>query len=202
MLSIIVTVVLFACIAFLAVELSRFVCARIAPLDGAPPSSEPPVAALVVGAAFLGALLVVRGAAVPQLAMFAIVIFALVACWASDGLRGIVPDVFTLVPLAILLAFYLAQRDWLIIASVLIPFVPFAAAAIFTKGLGMGWGDAKLVALAGAALGAPLAILAMIVACLAAVAGYRIKHIKAGPIAFAPYIAAAVGAALPLGIMR
>lgn len=202
MISILVTVVSFACVGYLGVEVSRLVCARISPLEGAPPPSDPPVVALVLGAAFLGALLVVRGATLPQLAMFAIVIFALVACWASDSLRGIVPDVFTLVPLGILLLFAFLQRDWLIIASALIAFVPFAAAAVATKGRGMGWGDAKLVALAGAALGAPLAILAMIVACLAAVVGYRIKHIKAGPIAFAPYIAAAVGVALPLGVVR
>ncbi|HKU81231.1 MAG TPA: prepilin peptidase, partial [Candidatus Tumulicola sp.] len=81
-------------------------------------------------------------------------------------------------------------------------FVPFAIAAWSTKGRGMGWGDVKLVALAGAALGAPLAMLAMVAACILAVIGYRIKHLASGPIAFAPYIAVAVGVAIPLGIGR
>jgi leader peptidase (prepilin peptidase)/N-methyltransferase len=200
--SIIFSVVFFGCLGFLGVELSRIACARVTPLDGAPPLGEPPVIALVAGAAFIGALLVVRGAQPLQIGEFALVVLALVACWSSDSLRGIVPDVFTLVPLAILLLLSISRRDWLSVASAAIAFVPFAIAAFLTKGRGMGWGDAKLVALAGVALGAPLAILAMIVACIAAVAGYQIKRIKAGPIAFAPYIAAAVGVALPLSVGR
>ena len=202
MLSMLVTAVVFACVAFLAVQSSMVVCSRIAPLEGAPPASEPPVVALVLGAAFLGALFVVQHATLPELAALALVVFSLVACWASDSLRGLVPDLFTLVPLAILLVTAVAQRDWLVVISALIAFIPFGGAALFTKGKGMGWGDAKLVALAGAALGAPLAIFAMMVACIAAVVGYRVKHVKSGPIAFAPYIAAAVGAALPLGVGR
>lgn len=202
MLSILVSIVIFACIALLAVELSRFVCARQTPLEGAPPAGEPPTLALALGAAFLGAAVVTRGAAPLQIALFAIVVFALVACWASDSLRGIVPDAFTLIPLAVLLAVAIVQRNWLVPASAAVLFVPFAVAAMSTQGRGMGWGDVKLVTLAGAALGAPLAMLAMIVACLAAVVGYRLKRIKAGPIAFAPYIAAAVGAAIPLGVVR
>lgn len=202
MVSIVVSIVLFACIALLAVELSRLLCARVTPLDGAPPLGEPPTLALALGAAFLGAAVVARGAAPLQIGMFAVVVFALVACWSSDSLRGIVPDAFTLIPLAVLLAVAIAQRNWLVPISAAALFVPFAIAAMTTHGRGMGWGDVKLVTLAGAALGAPLAMLAMIVACLAAVVGYRVKRMKSGPIAFAPYIAAAVGAAIPLGVVH
>lgn len=202
MFGIIISIVLFACVALLAVELSKFVCARVTPLEGAPPASEPPTILLTLGAAFLGALLVTRGASPIQLVIFGVVVFALVACWASDSLKGILPDVFTLIPLAIVLIAGAIERNWLVLVSALVMFVPFAVAALSTKGRGMGWGDVKLVTLAGAALGAPLAMVAMIVACLAAVVGYRVKHIKSGPIAFAPYIAIAVGAAIPLGVWQ
>jgi prepilin signal peptidase PulO-like enzyme (type II secretory pathway) len=200
--SIILTVVFFACAAYLGVELSRAVCANITPLDGAPPLGQPPVVVLVAAGALLGALLVTVGAQPMQLGAFAIVVLALAACWSSDSLCGIVPDVFTLVPLGALLVLALTRGNWLTVVSSAIAFAPFALAAWTTHGRGMGWGDAKLVALAGAALGAPLAIFAMIVACVAAVVGYKIKGIKAGPIAFAPYIAAVVGAALPLAVGR
>jgi prepilin signal peptidase PulO-like enzyme (type II secretory pathway) len=64
----------------------------------------------------------------------------------------------------------------------------------------MGWGDAKLVALTGAALGAPLGAVALAVACVVAVVVHRFAGARQAPIAFAPYIAALTGAALPLGL--
>jgi prepilin signal peptidase PulO-like enzyme (type II secretory pathway) len=137
-----------------------------------------------------------------ELGTSAFLVLVLVACWSSDSLRGIVPDVFTLLPLGILLAVAGARRDWLVFASALIAVTPFAVAAWTTHGRGMGWGDVKLAALAGAALGAPVAILAILVACIAAVVGSRLGRTKAGPIAFAPYLAAAFGAAIPLGMLR
>jgi prepilin signal peptidase PulO-like enzyme (type II secretory pathway) len=113
-----------------------------------------------------------------------------------------VPDLFTLVPLAALLLFAFAQREWMTIASAAIIFAPFAAVAFFSRGVGMGWGDAKLVALTGAVLGAPLALITLAVACLAAAIGHRIGRARHAPIAFAPYIAAATGIALPLGLVH
>ncbi|MEO6834359.1 MAG: prepilin peptidase [Candidatus Tumulicola sp.] len=202
MIGIVAAVAFFGCVAFLGVKLSGIVCARIAPLKDGPPSGEPPVAALIAAAAFLGALLVVQGVTPLAMGTAAIVVGALVACWCSDSTCGIVPDVFTLIPLGILVLFAITHGDWGIVLSAFIPFAPFAAAAAFTRGHGMGWGDVKLAALAGAALGAPLAILAMAAACVAAAVGYKIKGIKHGPIAFAPYIAAAIGIALPLGAAR
>lgn len=200
--GIVIGIGLFACIALLAIEVSKAVCARVEPLDGAPATSEPPALLLTVAAAFVGAALVSRGVGPMQFATLGILTFALVASWTSDSLRGIVPDVFTLVPLGVVLLLAIVQRDWIVLASAALLFVPFATAAWTTKGRGMGWGDVKLVTLAAAALGAPLAMVAMIVACLAAVVGYRLKRIAGGPIAFAPYIAAAVGVAMPFGLGR
>lgn len=190
----------FGCVAFIATQSSTSVCRDIAPADDGPPTAKPPYAVLVAGAAAVGAILVVQGQHPLQLGIAAIVIFALVACWCSDALCGFLPDTFTLGPLAALLLFALAQRDWEIIVSAAIIFVPFAAAALFSRGLGMGWGDAKLVALTGAALGAPLGALTLAVACAAAVIVHRFTGARQGPIAFAPYIAALTGAALPLGL--
>ncbi len=199
MIAVVAAAIFFACIAFIGTHLSRLACARVTPAEDGPAPGNPPYAALVVAAALLGGLLVAVGTAALQIGIAAIVVFALVACWCSDAICGIVPDVFTLPSLAALLLFGFAQRDWGIILSAAIACVPFAAAALFSRGYGMGWGDVKLVALTGAALGIPLAVLTLAVACAVAVIGHRLVGGR-GPIAFAPYIAALTGIALPLGL--
>jgi len=192
----------FGCLGVIAVQASRAVCRQVTPADDGPAPVKVFTPALVGAAAVLGGLLVARGALPLQVAIGAIVVFALVACWYSDAISGIVPDLFTLPPLAALLLFSFAKHDWEIAISALIVFVPFAAAALFTRGYGMGWGDAKLVALVGAALGAPLAFAALTGACAAAFIGHRVAGAPRRPIAFAPYIAAATAIALPLGLVR
>jgi prepilin signal peptidase PulO-like enzyme (type II secretory pathway) len=192
----------FGCVAFIALQLSTSLCRGIPPADDGPPTSRPPYVLLVAAPAAIGAILVLQGTPPVELGIAAIVVFALVACWCSDSMCGLLPDVFTLAPLGVLGLFALAQRDWELIVSALILFVPFAAAAIFSRGLGMGWGDAKLVALTGAALGAPLGAFALAIACVAAVVIHRFVGARSGPIAFGPYIAAVTGAALPLGLIH
>ena len=190
----------FGCVAFLAMQISSIVCSNVIPADDGPASTKPPYAIVTAGAALLGAALVLLGAPPLQLGIAGIVVFALAACWASDALCGFLPDAFTLGPLAALLLFALAQRDWGLIVSAVLVFVPFAAAAYFSRGYGMGWGDAKLVALTGAVLGAPLGYFTLAIACAAAVVVHRFGSRRAEPIAFAPYIAALTGMALPLGL--
>jgi prepilin signal peptidase PulO-like enzyme (type II secretory pathway) len=192
----------FGCIAFIALQSSASLCSSIAPADDGPRLAKPPYVVLVVAAALIGAVLAWQGTLPLQLGIAAIVVFALVACWCSDSLCGFLPDVFTLAPLAALLLFAIAQHDWEILVSASIIFVPFAAAALFSRGLGMGWGDAKLVALTGAALGAPLGAFTLAIACAAAVIVHRIAGARQSPIAFAPYIAALTGIALPLGLVH
>lgn len=194
--------IFFGSIAFIGLHISRSICNGIAPADDGPPPGRAPSAVLVAGSMLIGAALVLLHAPPLQIGIGAIVIFALVACWFSDALCGIVPDLFTLVPLAALLLFSFAKRDWGTIASAAIVFLPFAGAAFFSRGYGMGWGDAKLVALSGAALGAPLALFALTLACAAAAAGHWLLRRARTPIAFAPYIAAATAIALPLGLAR
>lgn len=200
MIAIVLAAIFFGCVAFIASEVSRAVCASARPFDDGPVTGTPPILVLVAASALLGGVLVARGTTILELAAAVIVVFALVAAWCSDMLCGLVPDVFTLAPLGALLLLGFAQRDWGILLGALVPFVPFAIAAFTSRGYGMGWGDAKLVALSGAALGAPLALLALAAACVAAVIGHRIASAGRNPIAFAPYIAACTALALPLGI--
>ena len=190
----------FACVAFLGVQVSRYVCAGVEPAEDGPRPGRAPNIALVIGAGLVGGVLMAAGALPLQLGIGAITIFALVACWCSDAACGLVPDLFTLGPLAALLLFAVAQHDWMTVGSAVVIFIPFAIAAIISRGRGMGWGDVKLVALTGAVLGAPLALMALAAACIAAAIGHRIWGAKHSPIAFAPYIAAVTGLALPLGL--
>lgn len=202
MIPIVASGIFFACVAYIAVQTSQVVCSDVESEPDGPAPGKAPAAILVAAAAVLGGLLPALGAMPMQIGVAAIVTFALIACWVSDAACGIVPDVFTLAPLAALLLLSIVQRDWTVVTSAAIVFAPFAIAAAFSRGYGMGWGDAKLVALTGAALGAPLAIPALIVACITAVAGHRLFGVKSKPIAFAPYIAAATGLAVPLGLLR
>lgn len=192
----------FGCIAFIAVQASSAVCANIEPADDGPAPGSVPYVVIIIAAGAIGAILTYLNTPPLQLGVAAIVIFALAACWCSDAICGFLPDAFTLGPLAALLLFALAQRDWGLIVSALIIFVPFAVAALFSRGIGMGWGDAKLVALTGAALGAPLAAFTLAIACVAAAFVHWLSGGRTRPIAFAPYIAVLTGLALPVGLLH
>jgi prepilin signal peptidase PulO-like enzyme (type II secretory pathway) len=194
--------IFYASIAIIAIAASRAVCKDIAPEEDGAPSGRPPYVILVVASAIVGELLMYWHAMPLQLGIAAMVLFALVACWCSDAVCGIVPDAFTLAPLAALLLFSFAQRDWGMMISAAVVFVPFALAAFFSHGRGMGWGDVKLVALSGAALGAPLVVFALAAVCGVAAVVHHFSRARRGPIAFAPYIAAFTGIALPLGLAR
>jgi prepilin signal peptidase PulO-like enzyme (type II secretory pathway) len=202
MIAVIVCALFFAALALLGEQLGRWACANVTPFADGPSRSNPPTVILAIAAGLLGAVLVSQGSSVEKTAIAAIAVLVLVACWCSDSLCGIVPDVFSLGGLALIAIIAVTQRDWWALGSAIAVFVPFAVAAAFSHGRGMGWGDAKLVALAGAVLGAPLAFFVMALACVAAAVGYRMKRIERGPIAFAPYIAAAIGLAMPLGLVR
>jgi prepilin signal peptidase PulO-like enzyme (type II secretory pathway) len=175
---------------------------RLESLPGAPPPERAPIPLLVLACALIGAFVTVHAFSPPQLVVIAIVCLALVAIWIVDARRGIIPDVFTLGPLGIILLVAVWQHQWSFFISAAIPFVPFAVAAFLSKGRGMGWGDVKLVALGGAVLGAQWAIIAFAAACLAAVAVCYARGRRKGPIAFAPYLTAAIGAAIPIALLH
>lgn len=191
----------FAIAAFLGIQLGNSMVERLPALEGSPDPGEPPVPAILIGSALIGALVVSHTAAIAQIAVIAIVLVALCAIWVTDARRGLVPDIFTLGPLSLLLLGALWQHQTGLFVAAAVPFVPFAIAAALSKGRGMGWGDAKLVALGGAVLGARISLLAFAAACLVAVALAYARGRKSVPIAFAPYLASAIAIAMPLGVL-
>lgn len=192
----------FALAAYVGTLLGNAMAETLVRFDDGPTPQTPPAKALIVACAIIGAIAAIHTAVPAQLLLVAIVCCALVAVWCCDVRTGIVPDVFTLVPLGIILAVALWAHEWWIFVSAIVPFVPFAAAAALSRGRGMGWGDVKLAALGGGVLGAELSLVAFALACIAVVIVARMQGRKREAIAFAPYLAAAIGLALPLGMLR
>lgn len=193
---------LFGLAGYIGVLLGHTFAEKLEWLPYGPPPVHAPEPILVVGCAAIGAALTTHMFAPIHVLLIAIVCIALVAIWIVDARKGIVPDVFTLGPLALLLIVALWQHTWWHFAAAAIPLVPFAAAALVSRGRGMGWGDVKLVALGGVVLGVQLSILAFAAASLTAFAvNYALGRKRGGPIAFAPYLATAIGLAIPAGVI-
>jgi len=196
-----IAAIVYGCVGFLSIQLSAAVCKNVVPFDDGPAPGRPPVVALVVGAGLVGLSLAMRGAQAPELIIVGALLVPLVACWYSDVRCGIVPDYFTLIPLGLwLVGSFLAFHNTTSIVGALVMFVPFAVFAMISKGRGMGWGDVKLAALAGAVLGPPAAMLAIAGACLVAVFIAAVRKRRSEPIAFAPYLCGAIAASLALPI--
>jgi prepilin signal peptidase PulO-like enzyme (type II secretory pathway) len=200
MITILLAIVAFAGAAALGLAAARGVCGSVAESPpGGPPPGVVPQRLLVIGAAMLGAIAAYRGLPLPGLAIVGLACGLLTAVWASDVLRGIIPDVFTIVPLgAILFAAALAGHYEVLIAAV-VPAVPFAFLAWRSHGLGLGWGDVKLAMLGGPLIGMQYALMAFALACLAAVVIARVRKTSHQPIAFAPYLASAI--AVPFALV-
>jgi len=192
----------FALAAIVGTLIGNAAADKIEPFADGPQPSKPPVALLVFACAAIGAIVVPRAVDPFQIVAIAFVCGALVAAWCCDARTGIVPDAFTLVPLAVLLGAAVWQHAWMMLASVVIVFVPFAVGAILSRGTGMGWGDVKLAALGGAVLGAELSLISFALACLAAVVVHYTMRGKRGAIALGPYLAAAIGLGIPFGLLR
>ena len=114
---------------------------------------------------------------------------------------GIVPDVFTLAPLGIGAAVALFRQESWALASAAVVGLPFAGAALLSRGRGMGWGDAKLAALGGLILGMLAGTflfgMASLVAVIVSAIRYRAQHV---PVAFAPYLVSAIAIGIALGV--
>src|SRR5215472_13975479 len=100
--TIVITLV-FACGGFLAVELARWYCEKQKPLEDGPKPGKPPVPTLVAGMAVIGLGLTLRGTRPELIAVSLVLLAALVCCWYCDVRIGILPDVFTLIPLGFVL---------------------------------------------------------------------------------------------------
>jgi hypothetical protein len=201
MITILLATIAFAGAAALGLAAARGVCGSVAESPpGGPPPGVVPQQLLVAGAAVLGAIAAYRGLPLAGMAIVWLACGLLTAIWASDVVRGIIPDVFTLVPLgAIMLAAALAGHYEVLFAAV-VPAVPFAFLAWRSGGLGLGWGDVKLAMLGGPLIGMQNALMAFALGCLAAVVIARIRKVSHQPVAFAPYLASAI--ALPLVLVR
>jgi len=180
--------ILFACAAIAGLVAAAAICSRIEGYADGPKSGVPPIVALVAGAALIGGIAGAHGAPA-RLGLVAIVAGAFVAAWYCDVARGVVPDVFTLGPLAVIAILAFTWHDPRMIVSSLIVTVPFSIAAYMSRGRGMGWGDVKLAAVAGALLGASNALLALALAAFAAAVNAKFRRDSAlQPLAFAPYL--------------
>ena len=166
--------------------------------DDAPPAVDFPPIALICGAIVIGAVMGARTPPMDLLVITVIAIVGLTAIWYCDAKTGLIPDVFTLVPLGIVVIYASIKQEWIVLISAVAMFLPFAVLALISRGRGMGWGDAKLAALGGALLGVSTAtvafVLASLVAALAAWLKYRTGR---APIAMGPYLVAAIAASLP-----
>ncbi|MBV8370532.1 MAG: prepilin peptidase [Candidatus Eremiobacteraeota bacterium] len=180
--------ILFACAAIAGLAAAAAICARVAGYEDGPQPGTPPVVALVAGAALIGGIAGAHGDPA-RLGLIAVVTAAFVAAWYCDVARGIVPDVFSVGPLLLIGGLAFASHDPRMVVSSLIVVIPFAIFAFLSRGRGMGWGDVKLAAVAGALLGASNALLALALATFAAAVGAKFRRDAANaPVAFAPYL--------------
>jgi prepilin signal peptidase PulO-like enzyme (type II secretory pathway) len=196
MLIVLLSMVAFAICSALGLYVSRLVCADIESFPDGPPSGNPYPRCVIGVCCVLGGVSAARGLPPVMLAIFCLVCGVLAAIWYADIVRGIIPDIFSLLPLAaIAIASGLSGR-WEVVISAVIPMIPFAIVAAMTRGRGMGWGDTKLAGLGGALLGMQDAVLSFGIASLAAILISRFRTDRARPIAFGPYLI--VGIAVPL----
>ncbi len=179
-----------------------FVCARLERHDDGPAPVQLHPAIPIVLYALLGIVLAARGGNLLQLGTIALLGVPLVGAWYSDARTGIVPDLFTLVPLSIIAFGVVLHHTWWIAISALVIFGAFALAATLSRGRGMGWGDAKLAMLTGATLGLQVSLLTLSIACFAATVVSVIRSRGTKPIAFAPYIVVSMLIAFVVSVHR
>lgn len=186
---------LLAVLAYVGTVLARLATKDARSFADGPTPGRPAVGIIIAAAALAGACIGARGAALPELGLACVLTIALAGICYADVRYGLVPDAFTLGPLAAVLAGDVLLQHWSAPIGMAIVTIPFALAAAMSRGRGMGWGDVKLVALGALVLGAQPALLAFAAACFVAVAAAAVRRRQAQPIAFAPYLAAAVAIA-------
>ena len=166
--------------------------------DG-PLSSRIPRTAFLAASGSVGLLVGWHGTAPGHVALLLLAVFSLTVCAATDGRAGFIPDLFTLGPLALVVATGAFEREWNPLWGALFAFVPFAAMALVSRGRGMGWGDVKLAALGGSLAGMGGIAFAVVAASGAAYAVGLATGRARRPIAFGPYLAAAIAVSIALG---
>ena len=187
---------LFAGAAWAGAYAGERLCAGRLPYEGGPAPVAFGRAPFALAGACIGVALSLHGEPPVHLALLLAVAFALAGGAAADLACGALPDVLTVGPLVLVVAAGAASFDWAPAFGAACVAVPFAGAAIVSRGRGMGWGDVKLAALGGALLGVADAALAFMLAALVAYGMARRTASLGRPIAFGPYLAASIAASL------
>lgn len=193
--------VLFAFCGVAGQWLGEWLCRGRVPFHDGPVPSSAPAWVFAASAAAVGVMADRHGTTTLQLLGAAAFVFTLAAGAAADLRCGIIPDVFTLGPLGAVIVVAVCTRDATPIVGASIVAFPLAVAAVCTRGRGFGWGDVKLGALGGAALGGPGTLYALFGALLCVCLWSFVRRTTAQPVAFAPYFAAAIAAGIGLRTM-
>ena len=195
-LKLLLSIAIFASCGAAAVAFAQLLSRHSPGEDGETRRSKLHPAVSVACMALVGLILALRGADTLQLAIVAVVGIPLAGSWYSDSHDGRIPDAFTLLPLAAIGIYVVLHHAWPIAFYAAATFAAFGCAALLSRGKGMGWGDAKLAGVAGGILGLPWSFGVLGTACLAATVVSIVRDRGKAPIAFAPYIAVSVLAAL------
>ena len=190
--QIIIAGIAFGLFAYAGSLIARVFYADLPVLADGPTPHAPPIRTVVAVCAILGAFCAARNVPPPSLAIIAMVCAVMTAIWCTDMTHGIVPDALTLIPLGAVVLASMMTGHWFAVVAAIVPALPFAFLAWRTKGLGMGWGDVKLAALGGALVGMQDAMLVFAIAGVVAVIVTKLRGRAKRPLAFAPYLAAAI----------
>jgi prepilin signal peptidase PulO-like enzyme (type II secretory pathway) len=188
--------VIFACSAYLATSVASMIYAKDAPLEDGPRPGRVGLwqtLVMVVVAAAIGVVSVEHASDLRSLAVTDLAVFALCAVIWTDVTRGFIGDWFTLPTIAIVFVVGFSEQAFFpMLISFGLVTLPFVGAALISKGMGMGWGDVKLVALGAALLNVQTSMLMFAIACMVACGIAFARHKRGEPIAFAPYLATAI----------
>lgn len=186
----------FAATSWLGALAGSALCAGRVPHDDGPAPITFARWPFPVAGAAIGLALAAHDDPPGRLALLAFAVLGLAGCTAADLACGMLPDLLTLAPLALAILTGLLAHDLAPALGAAFVALPFAAAALLSRGRGMGWGDVKLAALGGALLGAGDAMLAFVLAGIVAYVVSRQNGRARTPIAFGPYLAGSIVATL------
>ena len=182
----------FAAVSWLGALAGTALCAGRVPHDDGPSPVTFARWPFPVAGGAIGLMLAAHADSPGRLAVLAFAVLGLAGCTAADLTCGMLPDLLTLAPLALAIGSGLLAHDLTPALGAAFVALPFAGAALFSRGRGMGWGDVKLAALGGALLGARDATLAFVLAAIVAYVVTRRTGRARTPIAFGPYLAGSI----------
>jgi hypothetical protein len=198
-----VTAAIFGSSAFLALNSAAAIYGTVeSARGGAKPGTREAIVSIVVATIF-GATLAARGTPLADLAVSDVVIAGLSGAIWTDRTRGAVADWFTLPPLGLVLGLA-AFRGSIVATAIAVTLVtlPFAVAALASKGKGLSFGDVTIVAIGAAVMDAQTAIIVYAAVCFIACAVAIARRRRTQSFALSPYLAAAIAVGLLLPAER